>query len=96
MRGMLSFQILWLISKRKQLCGTEISLELERRRGEKTKAGTLYPALKDLNHRGLIKGKKDGRTIKYSLTAKGKGTVKVAMSYFVRSFGDMVVGKRAT
>ncbi len=89
MRGMLSFQILWLLSK-KNMHGEEIAEELEKRRGEKPKPGTLYPALKDLHERGLISGEKHGKTIVYSLTADGKRTVKKAKEYFVRSFGDIL------
>ncbi|MDE1768819.1 MAG: PadR family transcriptional regulator [Candidatus Micrarchaeota archaeon] len=89
MRGMLSFQILWLLSK-KDMHGEGIAAEIERRRGEKPKAGTLYPALKDLSGRGLILGKKSGKTITYSLTSKGKATMKEAKTYFVRCFGEIL------
>ncbi len=89
MRGLLSFQILWLLSKKK-MHGEEIAKEIGKRRGEKPKAGTLYPALKDLNNKKLIKRKKTGKIITYSITSSGEKAVKVAMAYFVRSFGDMI------
>ncbi len=89
MRGLLSFQILFLLSK-KPMHGEELAQEIEKRRGEKPKAGTIYPALKDLNERGLITGKKTGKIIVYSLTKEGKESFKNAMRYFVRCFGDMV------
>ncbi len=89
MRGMLSFQILWLLSK-KSMHGEEIAQELEKRRGEKPKAGTIYPALKDLKEKKLIKGSKKGKLIVYSLTPDGKQTVKHAVSYFLRCFGDIM------
>ena len=92
MRGFLSFQMLWLLSK-KEMCGEELALEIERRRGDKPKPGTLYPALKDLSDRGLIKGSKAGKSITYSLTDEGKESVKVARAYFVRSFGEIISGK---
>ena len=93
MRGMLSFQILWLLSK-KPMHGEQIADEIEKRRGDKPKAGTLYPALKELSNKKLVKGKKNGRIIVYSLTPLGKRAVAQAMKYFVRSFGDMIVSKR--
>ena len=89
MRGLLSFQILWLLSK-ESMHGDQIANEIEKRRGEKPKAGTIYPALKELNTNGLIKGKKSGKMIVYSLTADGKKTIKEAKRYFVRCFGDII------
>ncbi len=89
MRGLLSFQILYLLSK-KPMHGEELAKEIEKRRGDKPKAGTIYPALKDLNERNLIQGKKKGKIITYSLTREGKEAFKHSMKYFVRSFGDML------
>lgn len=88
MRGLLSFQIMWLLSRR-EMHGEEIAKELEKRRGEKPKAGTLYPALKDLRGKNLIKGKKRGKTITYSLTSRGEKDIQMATRYFCRSFGDI-------
>jgi PadR family transcriptional regulator, regulatory protein PadR len=89
MRGLLSFQILFLLSK-KPMHGEELAKEMEKRRGDKPKAGTIYPALKDLSENGLIKGEKDGKIIVYSITKDGKESLKHAMKYFIRSFGDML------
>lgn len=89
MRGLLSFQILWLLSK-KQMYGDEIAEEIKKRRGEKPKAGTIYPALKELKENGLINGKKNGKIIVYYLTEKGRSDVKEATAYFYRSFKDIL------
>jgi DNA-binding PadR family transcriptional regulator len=89
MRGLLSFQILWLLSK-KSMCGDSVAEEIGRRRGEKPKAGTIYPALKELRMGRLISGKKNGKTIVYSLTPKGVLVVRKATRYFVHSFGDII------
>lgn len=88
MRGLLSFQILWLLS-RKRMHGEEIATEIGKRRGEKPKPGTLYPALKELKEIGLIKGEKKGKLITYSLTEKGRKSVSNATRYFCRAFGDI-------
>ncbi len=88
MRGMLSFQILWLVSK-KPMHGEQIAEEIRKRRGEKPKAGTIYPALKEMSSRKLIKGRKSGKTITYSITPAGEKAVSQAITYFVRSFGDI-------
>ncbi len=88
MRGMFSFQILWLLSKRK-MSGEEIAREIAKRRGEKPKAGTLYPALKELRMANMVNGVRSGRTITYSLTAHGRICLRHALTYFCRSFGDV-------
>jgi PadR family transcriptional regulator, regulatory protein PadR len=93
MRGMLSFQILWLLSK-KPMHGEQIAKEIERRRGEKPKAGTLYPALKELNGKKLVNGKKSGKIVVYSITPLGQRAVKQSVTYFVRSFGDIIAESR--
>jgi DNA-binding PadR family transcriptional regulator len=91
MRGMLSFQILYLLSKR-PMHGEELAKEIEKRRGEKPKAGTIYPALKDLSEKGLISGKKKGKIITYALTKRGVVAIKEAKAYFVRCFKDVLSG----
>ena len=90
MRGFLSFQILWLLSK-SDMCGEDLAKELERRRGEKPKAGTIYPALREPKAKGFIKGKADGKMVVYALTSSGKRAVAVAKARFIRSFGDIVI-----
>jgi PadR family transcriptional regulator, regulatory protein PadR len=92
MRGMLSFHVLWILSRKGKMHGDEIAEELGRRRGEKPKAGTIYPALKDLKEKGLISGEKEGKTVIYELTPEGKQTVKYAVEYFKRAFGDVIRG----
>ncbi len=89
MRGFLSFQILWILSKN-SMCGDGIAKELETRRGDKPKAGTIYPALKELRINKLISGKKNGREIIYTITPKGMSELKKAKVYFFRSFGDIL------
>ena len=85
MRGMLSFLILFLLSK-KPMHGQEIAEELGRRKGEKPSPGTIYPALKGLKEAGLIKENKAGKTIIYSLTPEGKAVLIEAKKRFCRTF----------
>ena len=54
MRGMLSFLVLFLLSK-SEMHGQEIAAELEKRKGERPSPGTIYPALKGLKESGFIK-----------------------------------------
>ena len=93
MRGMLSFQILFLLSK-KSMHGDEIAQEIGKRRGDKPTAGTIYPALKDLKEKNLIKGNKKGKIIVYALTPSGKKTVKSATEYFCRCFTDIFESRK--
>ena len=93
MRGMLSFHILWMLSK-KPMHGEQIAEEIGKRRGGKPKSGTIYPALKALKKKNLIKGRKKGKTIVYTLTADGKSAVKYSREYFCRCFGDIFEGNK--
>ncbi|MCW3975916.1 MAG: PadR family transcriptional regulator [Candidatus Bathyarchaeota archaeon] len=88
MRGMLSFLILWLLTKR-SMYGQEIAEELAKMRGTKPTPGTIYPALKELRIKGLIKAKKEGKNVIYSLTDSGKNGIDEACKYFCSSFGEI-------
>ena len=88
MRGMLSFYILWVLSK-KPMNGQKIAEELRKRRGTKPTAGTLYPALKELRKKGLIKMERKGRETDYSLTENGREEMEQACRYFCSAFGEI-------
>ncbi len=88
MRGMLSFYILFLLSK-KSMNGQEISEELRKRRGTKPTAGTIYPALKELRTRGLLEMEKKGRTTIYTLSENGREGLEKACRYFCSAFGEI-------
>ena len=88
MRGLLSFQIMWLLT-REPMHGEEIAEEIAKRRGNKPKAGTLYPALKELKEKEMIHGEKQGKIIVYTLTTEGRRDIKRATIYFRHSFGEI-------
>jgi PadR family transcriptional regulator PadR len=88
MRGMLSFLILWLLSKR-PMYGQELAEEINKRKGAKPNPGTIYPALKDLRKRALIQSKKEGRVTIYRITENGKKGIKKACEYFCRAYGEI-------
>ncbi len=88
MRGMLSFLILWLLSK-KAMYGQELAKEIGKRRGTTPNPGTIYPALKELQKRGLIKSKKEGRVTNYYITEKGNKGISTACEYFCKAFGEI-------
>lgn len=88
MRGMLSFMILWLLSKR-PMYGQELASEIGKRRGEKPNPGTIYPALKELAAKGMVEAHQEGRNSVYRLTRKGKVGLRDALKYFRRAFGEI-------
>jgi PadR family transcriptional regulator, regulatory protein PadR len=88
MRGMLSFMILWLLTK-KPMHGQEIAKEIGMRRGKKPNPGTIYPALEELWKKGLVKKESEGRKTIYSLTAEGRKGIKKACMYFCGSFSEI-------
>lgn len=88
MRGMLSFLILFLLSK-KSMHGQEIADELEKRKGERPSPGTIYPALKSLKEHGLIRETQSGKTITYELTDDGKAGLKELKHQFCRTFSGV-------
>ena len=90
MRGMLSFMILYLLSKR-SMYGQELADEIGRRKGEKPNPGTIYPALKELTSKGLVNVSRDGRTTFYELTKEGKKAFGDAREFFVRAYADIVI-----
>ena len=85
MRGMLSFLMLFLLSKR-PMHGQEIAKEIEKRKGEKPSPGTIYPALAALKKAGLIKEKRAGKAIVYELTPRGSEGLARAKKHFCQMF----------
>ncbi|EFD92824.1 MAG: transcriptional regulator PadR family protein [Candidatus Parvarchaeum acidophilus ARMAN-5] len=88
MRGMLSFQILSML-KKNDLCGEELAKKIEKYRGKKPVASTIYPALKRLSKAGLIIGKRKGKRKVYSITKRGLSEEKRALEYFERLYAEI-------
>ena len=85
MRGLLSFLILFLVSK-KPMHGQELAEEIGKRKGAKPSPGTIYPALKSLKTMGFLKETRKGKERVYALTPEGKQALKVAKERFCRTF----------
>ena len=88
MRGLLSFSILWLLTKR-DMYGQKLADELAQRRGTRPTPGTLYPALAELEKRGNVETRKEGRKKIYSLTVQGRESARVSCEYFCRAYGEI-------
>ena len=84
-KGFLSFLILWLISK-KSMTGSEIALELEKRKGKKPSPGTIYPVLKNMRERTLLSVDENKS---YTLTEKGKKSLEAHLDAFIKTFHDI-------
>ncbi len=89
MRGLLTFQILWEL-RESSLTGQQIAERIEKRRGTRPTAGTIYPALRDMKEKGLIEGREAGREVFYSLTTAGRNGLSDSARYFCRVFGDII------
>lgn len=90
MRGLLSFLILHLLSKRR-MYGSEIADEIARRKAGRPNPGTLYPTLKYLERKGLVESSKEGNARYYKLTPAGKEGVRKAREFFIQAYGDIVL-----
>lgn len=90
MRGMLSFLILHLLSK-KRMYGSEIADEIAKRKAGRPNPGTLYPTLKYMEQKGLVESSKEGNTRYYRLTPMGREGVRKAREFFVQAYGDIVL-----
>jgi len=66
--------------------GSEITDEIEKRKGRRFSPGTIYPVLKKLKEKGLIIDDEDKR---YSLTENGKKELATRIDNFFNSFYDL-------
>jgi len=94
MRGLLSFMIMYLLSKR-EMYGMEIAEEIGKRKTERPNPGTIYPALKELEAEGIIASRKNGRVRYYRLTVRGRSGVNHAARYFTQAYAEVVDDFRA-
>ena len=69
--------------------GQELADEIGKRKGTTPNPGTIYPALKGLKNRNLIKSTKKGRKITYDITEKGRKGFQLAYEYFYKAFGEI-------
>jgi PadR family transcriptional regulator PadR len=90
MRGMLSFLIMHVLSK-KPMYGMEIADEIAKRKADKPNPGTLYPTLKYMEKKGLIESTKKGNMKLYKLTAAGREGLAQAKEFFIQAYGDIVL-----
>jgi len=88
LKGFLSFQILHEL-KRKPVCGDDLAQVIGKKKGSKLTPGTIYPALKFLRKKKLIKLKKAGRKKNYVLTDIGKEEYSIFKRNFKKIFKEI-------
>ncbi|MBU0667426.1 MAG: winged helix-turn-helix domain-containing protein [Nanoarchaeota archaeon] len=81
LKGFLSFLILHEL-KQKRLCGEDLAKKVGARKGVILTPGTIYPALKKLRNKKLVKYKRDGRKKNYFLTEIGEGELEILYELF--------------
>lgn len=83
-KGFLTFLVLWIVRNQK-MTGTEIALELKRRRGKKPSPGTIYPVLKLMKENNLLSMDENKY---YSLTKEGKKNLDAHLNALMTTFHD--------
>ncbi len=68
------------------MTGQQMITEIGKRKAHRPSPGTIYPALKSLKSQGLIKEKKVGKEITYSLSAEGKSSFILSKRVFNKTF----------
>ena len=83
-KGFLTFLILWIV-RNKSMTGTEVALELKKRRGRKPSPGTIYPVLKHMKENNLLSMDENKS---YSLTEEGRKNLEQHLRTFMNTFHD--------
>ena len=84
-KGLLTFLIMHEINI-KELAGEDLAKKIGRRKGTTLTPGTIYPALKKLKTKKLVKYEKQGRRKVYTLTNKGKQELEITYTAFSKYF----------
>jgi len=84
-KGFLSFLILWILRNTK-MNGSEITDEIEKRKGRRFSPGTIYPVLKKLKEKDFIIDDEEKR---YSLTENGQNELITRIDNFFKAFHDI-------
>lgn len=85
LKGFLSFLILHEVDK-KRLCGEDLAKKIGGRKGAMLTPGTIYPALKKLRQKKLVKYRRFGRKKVYQLTPDGEKELKLLYKMFSNYF----------
>lgn len=94
-KGFLSFLILHEL-KQKPLCGEDLAIKIGKRRGSQLTPGTIYPTLKVLRKKKLMKFKRFGRKKIYTLTQDGLDELEKQYDLFAKYFWGLksVISKK--
>ena len=85
LKGFLTFMILHELSLKKST-GEDLAKKIGQRRGSMLTPGTIYPAMKNLKKKGLVKREQFGRRKVYELTSKGRAQARLFYGLFSKYF----------
>lgn len=88
LKGFLTFMILHELSVKKST-GEDLAKRIGQRRGSMLTPGTIYPAMKNLKKKGLVKMEQFGRRKVYELTSKGRSQARLFYGLFSRYFAGL-------
>lgn len=89
LRGLLSFWLLWEL-RLGSLRGAQLSERMRWRRGDALSPGTLYPALRALEARRLVRKHRAGRDTAYEITRPGRRELDCAAGFLRVVVRDVV------
>ena len=88
LKGFLSFLILHEVDK-KRLCGEDLAKKIGGRKGAMLTPGTIYPALKKLRQKKLVKYRRFGRKKVYQLSPVGASTFSEGLRWGVEIYHSL-------
>ena len=88
LKGFLTFMILHELAQKKST-GEDLAKRIGARRGSMLTPGTIYPAMKNLKKKGLVKMEQFGRRKVYQLTSNGKSQARLFYGLFAKYFAGL-------
>lgn len=88
LKGFLTFMILHELVQKKST-GEDLAKRIGARRGSMLTPGTIYPAMKNLKKKGLVKMEQFGRRKVYQLTPNGKSQARLFYDLFAKYFAGL-------
>ena len=88
LKGFLTFMILHELVQKKST-GEDLAKRIGARRGSMLTPGTIYPAMKNLKKKGLVKMEQFGRRKVYQLRQNGKSQACLFYALFAKYFAGL-------
>ncbi len=82
-------QILWALSK-SSMNGKRIIERVSAMRGRKVAHPNIYSSLRKMEREGLVKSRRSGRSVEWSITAKGRRRLERMAFLLLESMDDII------